>query len=156
MAGILPVITASVRLSAPAAPATRRRFPMLVTDDAASVPRPALVRLSMSIFVPAAGRVRLPTRPRKPNPAGPPEPAAGVWVTVMSVPTPYSECSTVAWASLTPADAAVTVMTKPIPRARPRAIKTRLAYPPAQLTPQIGEEHENSSGKCPHHHTGRC
>ena len=96
---------------------------MLVTDDAASVPWPMLVRLSMSIFVPDAGRVPLPTRPRKPNPVGPPEPAVGVWVTVMSVPTPYSECSTVAWAFLTPEEAAITVITKPIPRARPRAMK---------------------------------
>ena len=47
----------------------------------------------------------------------------GVWVTVMSVPTPYSECSTVAWAFLTPDDAAVTVITKPIPSARPRAMR---------------------------------
>ncbi len=96
---------------------------MLVTDDADSVPCPMLVRLSMSIFVPDAGRVWFPTRPRNPKPVGPPEPAVGVWVTVMSVPTPYSECSTVAWASLTPEDAAVTVITRPIPRARPRAMK---------------------------------
>ena len=123
MAGIFPVMTASVRLSAPAAPATWVSFPMLVTDDAASVPWPMLVRLSMSIFVPAAGRVWFPTRPRNPKPVGPPEPAVGVWVTVMSVPTPYSECSTVAWAFLTPDEAAVTVITNPIPRARPRAMK---------------------------------
>ncbi len=95
---------------------------MLVTDAEDRVPWPMLVRLSMSIFVPDAGRVRLPTRPRKPKPVGPPEPAVGVWVTVMSVPTPYSECSTVPWAFLTPEDAAVTVITKPIPRARPRAM----------------------------------
>ncbi len=114
MAGILPVMTASVRLSAPAAPATWCSVPMLLTDDADSVPWPMLVD---------AGRDWLPTWPRKPNPAGPPEPAAGAWVTVTSVPTPYSECSTVAWASLTPEAAAVTVITKPIPSARPRAMK---------------------------------
>ena len=60
MAGILPVMTASVRLSAPAAPATSRSWPMRVTDEAASVPWPMLVSRSTSIFVPAAGRVRLP------------------------------------------------------------------------------------------------
>ena len=123
MAGILPVMTASVRLSAPAAPATCCSLLMLLTDDADKVPWPMLVRWSMLIVVPDAGRDWLPTRPRKPKPAGPPDPAVGVWVTVTSVPTPYSEWSTAAWASLTPEDAAVTVITKPIPRARPRAMK---------------------------------
>ena len=123
MAGIFPVMTASVRLSAPAAPATWVSFPMLVTDAADSVPWPMLVRLSMLIFVPDAGRFWFPTRPRNPKPVGPPEPAVGAWVTVRSVPTPYSEWSTVAWASLTPDEAAVTVITNPIPRASPRAMK---------------------------------
>jgi len=98
-------------------------FRYVLTDVADSVPWPMLVRLSILIFVPDAGRDWLPTRPRKPNPAGPPEPAVGAWVTVTSVPTPYSECSTVVWAFLTPEAAAVTVITKPIPRARPRAMK---------------------------------
>src|SRR5260221_8109613 len=39
-------------------------------------------------------------------------------VTVTSVPTPYSELSTSAWAFFTPAEAAVTVTTRPIPSAR--------------------------------------
>ncbi len=96
---------------------------MLATDEVDKVPSPALVRLLMSIFVPAAGRDLLPTWPRNPNEPGVNEPALGVWVTVTSVPTPYSECSTCACASLTPDDAAVTVMTRPIPSARPRAMK---------------------------------
>ena len=95
MAGILPVMTASVRLSALAAPATCCSLPMLLTDDADKVPWPMLVRWSMLIVVPDAGRDWLPTRPRKPNPPGRREPAVGVWVTVTSVPTPYSEWSTV-------------------------------------------------------------
>ena len=33
---------------------------------------------------------------------GPPSPSLAVCDTVMSVPTPYSECSTSSWASLTP------------------------------------------------------
>src|SRR5579875_1466370 len=45
-------------------------------------------------------------------------------VTVASVPTPYSELSTLDWALFTPADAADTVTTSPTPRARPSAMKT--------------------------------
>ena len=51
-------------------------------------------------------------------------PAAGVLVTVTSVPTPYSACSTVPWAFLTPEAAAVTVITRPIPSAMPSAMNT--------------------------------
>ena len=59
---------------------------------------------------------------RKPNAVAAFSPCDGAWVTVRSVPTPYSECSTVACESFTPAEAADTVMTKPTPRARPRAM----------------------------------
>ena len=52
---------------------------------------------------------------------GPPAPRLAAWVTVMSVPTPYRDCSTWLWAALTPAEAALTVMTRPIPTARPSA-----------------------------------
>ena len=45
-------------------------------------------------------------------------------VTVTSVPTPYSPCSTADWAFFTPADAATTVMTRPTPTASPSEIKT--------------------------------
>ena len=44
-------------------------------------------------------------------------------VTVMSVPTPYSPLRTPAWAFFTPAEAAVTVMTRPTPTASPSAMK---------------------------------
>jgi hypothetical protein len=44
-------------------------------------------------------------------------------VTVTSVPTPYSELRTSDWAFLTPAEAAVTVRTSPMPSARPSAMK---------------------------------
>ena len=47
----------------------------------------------------------------------------GLPVTVTSVPTPYSDFSTSDWAFFTPADAAVTVTTRPIPSARPSAMK---------------------------------
>ena len=57
-------------------------------------------------------------------PSLPPLPGAGALggalpVTVMSVPTPYSDFSTSAWAFLTPAEAAVTVTTRPIPARDP-------------------------------------
>ena len=78
----------------------------------------------VSILVPAAGRLAVPVRNPKPNEPGVNDPAVGVLVTVTSVPTPYSACSTVPWAFLTPADAAVTVMTSPTPRARPSAMNT--------------------------------
>ena len=70
MAGIFPVMTTSVRLSAPDAPDTSCSFAMLVTEELDNVPSPALVRLSMSIFVPAAGRVLVPVRPSNPNAPG--------------------------------------------------------------------------------------
>src|SRR6202034_2455953 len=44
-------------------------------------------------------------------------------VTVTSVPTPYSEASTLDSAFFTPAEAALTVTTRPIPTARPKATK---------------------------------
>src|SRR5579875_3213057 len=50
--------------------------------------------------------------------------ADGFWVTVTSVPTPYSELSTSAWAFFTPEEAADTVITRPTPSARPSAITT--------------------------------
>ncbi len=122
--GILPVILVSVSVRLPVAAATSRSFPIEVTEDEVRVPRPRLVRLSTSIVVPGLGRPCDPNEPRNPKDRGVDEPAAGALVTVMSVPTPYSECSTSPWASLTPADSAVTVMTRPMPRARPTAIMT--------------------------------
>jgi hypothetical protein len=56
------------------------------------------------------------------NSPPPDELAGGASVTVTSVPIPYSECSTVACAVLTPAAAAVTVSTVPTPTASPAAL----------------------------------
>ena len=122
MAGMVPVILVSTSESPPAAAATLCRP---ATEDRlaeVSVPKPTLRSESMSILVPAAGRVRVPVDP--PNSKAPPpkEPAVGVWVTVISVSSPYSECSTLVWAFLTPAESAVTVMTRPMPSARPSAM----------------------------------
>src|SRR6202011_4673230 len=103
--------------------ATPFRPATVVTDDAgieASVAVPP--RVLVSILVPAAGRVVVPVRNPNPNEPGVNDPAAGVLVTVASVPTPYSDFSTVPWAFLTPVAAAVTVMTRPMPKARPRAM----------------------------------
>jgi hypothetical protein len=44
-------------------------------------------------------------------------------VTVTLVPAPYSELSTSASAFFTPAEAELTVTTRPIPTARPRAMR---------------------------------
>jgi len=44
-------------------------------------------------------------------------------VTVTSVPTPYSPCSTADWAFFTPFEVAITVTTRPTPTARPSAMK---------------------------------
>ena len=120
IAGILPVTLVSVSVRPPAAAATPFSFDTVVTEDEPIVPRPPPRRVSMSMVVPAAGRVRVPVAPRNPN--DPAELALGALVTVMSVPWPYSACSTLPWAFLTPDDTAVTTMTRPMPRARPTAI----------------------------------
>jgi hypothetical protein len=125
MAGTVPLSVRSVRASPPAAAATSRRPDTVLTEDAlieASVgPADSVLVL---ILVPAAGRDLVPVWKPMPNDPGVNDPAFGVFVTVTSVPTPYSACSTVPWAFLTPADAAVTVITRPTPRARPSAMNT--------------------------------
>src|SRR5215469_9053892 len=76
--------------------------------------------------------IRGPPPEARPGPAGPtviwflpPFPdGCGFFVTVTFVPTPYSELSTSPWAFFTPEEAAVTVITRPIPNARPRAMTT--------------------------------
>ncbi len=125
MAGTVPLRVRSFRVSPPAAADTSCRPATVVTEDElieASVAPAASVLVS--ILVPAAGRLAVPARNPKPNEPGVNDPAFGVLVTVTSVPTPYSACSTVPWAFLTPADAAVTVITRPTPRARPSVMKT--------------------------------
>ena len=125
MAGTVPLSVRSFSVSPPAAADTSRRPATAATEDApieASVGPAASVLVL--ILVPAAGRLLVPVRNPKPNEPGVNDPAVGVLLTVMSVPTPYSACSTVPWAFLTPADAAVTVITRPTPRARPSAMKT--------------------------------
>ena len=125
MAGTVPLIVRLFRVSPPAAAATPFRPATVVTDDAgieASVAVP--LRVLVSILVPAAGRFVVPVRNPNPNEPGVNDPAVGVLVTVTSVPTPYSAFSTVPWAFLTPVAAAVTVITRPMPRARPSAMNT--------------------------------
>ena len=88
MAGIFPVILVSVSVRPPAAAATPLSLDTVVTEDEAIEPSPVPRSVSTSIVVPAAGRVRVPVRPAKPNAPGVLEPAVGVLVTVMSVPSP--------------------------------------------------------------------
>ncbi len=103
-------------VTAPAAAATPFSFEIVVTAESLRLPR-LRVAVSWSILIVAPG-LNVKLRPPSPN-----EPAEGAVVTVADVPTPYRFCSTVPCAALTPDDAAFTVMTRPIPRARPTAMK---------------------------------
>jgi hypothetical protein len=53
--------------------------------------------------------------------------AAAALVTVMSVPSPYSDCRTLPWAFSMPEDTELTTMTRAMPRASPEAT-TRAAF----------------------------
>ena len=125
-AGTVPLTVTSVSASPPVAADTPPSRLTGASEAAFIVPYWVLTSWLMLILVPAA---ICPLRTfliscRKPNEVPPPEPLAGGCVTVMSVPTPYSVCSTVACESLTPFEAAVTVITRPTPSARPSAMRT--------------------------------
>ena len=86
----MPLTVRSMRVSPPAAAATLASLEILVTDAELIEARVKLVvSVLSSILLPAAGLVLVPAFWRKlnPNPL-PPAPAVGVFVTVMSVPTP--------------------------------------------------------------------
>src|SRR6266702_1372976 len=107
-----------INVSAPEAARTPCRADTSETRVAGMVPSPGL----------SSNWSREKRRPARcafgafrPNLAGPPDPAPAAWVTVTSVPTPYSDCRTVLWAVRTPAAMADTVTTRPIPSARPSA-----------------------------------
>ena len=95
----------------------------------------------VSILVPAAGRLVVPVRKPKPNEPGVNDPAVGVLVTVTSVPTPYSACSTVPWAFLTPADGRRHGDHQADAERQAERDEHALAHAAAKLTPQICEEH---------------
>src|ERR1700722_11049691 len=118
-------ILLSFSVSAPVAAATFLSLLIDVTEAVPIGPYWALLNRFTLILVPDFGLAPVPPAPGKPNPVRPgvPEPKVGAWVTVMSVPTPYSECSTADCAFFAPADAAVTMITSPTPSARPSAIK---------------------------------
>ncbi len=97
---------------------------MLTADELIEARVAPWLSVLLLILVPAAGRLVVPALNPKPNEPGVNDPAAGVLVTVTSVPTPYSAFSTEPWAFLTPEAAAVTVITRPMPRARPSAMNT--------------------------------
>ncbi len=113
--GILNVVSTFAAVTAPAA-ATPFSFEIVATAEPLRAPR-LRVAVSWLILIVAPG---LNVKLRSPSPK---EPAEGAVVTVADVPTPYRFCSTVACAALTPDDAAFTVMTGPIPRARPTEMK---------------------------------
>src|SRR5256885_10280065 len=98
----------------------------VASEAAFIVPYWLLTSWLMLILVPAAicPLLTFLISCRNPNEVPPPDPLTGGCVTVMSVPTPYSVCSTVACEALTPSEAAVTVITRPTPSARPSAMRT--------------------------------
>ena len=90
-AGTVPLTVRSVSVSPPAAAATLSSLEIAVTDEEPieeSVK--SLLSVLSLILLPAAGRLAVPVLCRKLNPNPPPPAAAvvGVFVTVMSVPTP--------------------------------------------------------------------
>ena len=95
-AGTVPLIVRLSRVSPPAAAATPCRPATVSTDDELIAASVGLAESVLSlILVPAAGRDLVPARKPKPKDPGVNDPAFGVLVTVTSVPTPYSACSTV-------------------------------------------------------------
>ncbi len=90
-AGTVPDTVRSVSVRPPAAAATLSSLEIVVTLAALSEESvKSLVSVLSLILLPAAGRLLVPVFCRKLNP-NPPPPAAlvvGVFVTVMSVPTP--------------------------------------------------------------------
>ena len=127
ISGTVPVIVTSESASPPTAAVTPGCRATVASEAAPRVPYWELTRSLILIFVPAAVA---PLRSdwiccRNPNEVDPPAVSfAGGWVTVTSVPTPYSACSTEAWEFFTPLEAAVTVITRPMPRARPSEMNT--------------------------------
>ena len=120
--GMVKVSLVSFSVSPPAAAATPFSLATDATSLAGRCRAPVLVRLSMLTFVPASGRCPLlPPRGTGTQP-GPKLPTDGALVTVISVSCPYSECSTSPCAFFTPPDRAVTVITRPMPSARPSAM----------------------------------
>jgi len=117
----LPETFIAVSVSPPTACFTPPREAMCVTLVTTSDCCPGELRI-------AARENALPWPPWLPGfilkLCGPPCESLAVCVTVMSVPTPYSECRTVSCALLTPLAYAVTATTSPTPTARPRAVSS--------------------------------
>ena len=125
-AGTFPVTVMSVSASAPAAAVTCCCPDTAASWAAVSVPYWVFCSSLSLILAPAAS---WPLRTCliccwKPNVRLVPDPCFGGWVTVRSVPTPYSEFRTDTCAFCTPAAAEVTVITSPIPSASPSATNT--------------------------------
>src|SRR5262245_34723665 len=112
----------SIAASPPATALTPGRRAMEATDEADSAPSPSVSERLSTCWTVLPGLKAYLLDPGLDIDAG--FNGGGALVTVTSVPTPYSECSTAAWALLTPADAAVTVTTRPTPTARPTAISS--------------------------------
>jgi hypothetical protein len=113
----VPLTLMSKPLKPPATDLTPSRWAILPSAVSLIVPCPSM-GTTLSVFVFAD--LSAPEVPLSLNICGPPLPALGAWVTVRSVPTPYSECSTADCAVRTPAEAAVTVITRPTSACRDR------------------------------------
>ena len=90
-AGTVPVTVRSVSVSPPAAAATLSSLEIVVTfEELIEESVRSCVSVLSLILLPAAGRLLVPVFCRKlnPNPPLPAAPVVGVFVTVMSVPTP--------------------------------------------------------------------
>ncbi len=90
-AGTVPLTVRSVSVSPPAAAATLVSLEIVVTfEDASEARVKSWLSVLSLILLPAAGRLFVPVLCRKlnPNPPLPAAPLVGVFVTVMSVPTP--------------------------------------------------------------------
>jgi hypothetical protein len=121
----VPVMWTELRLRVPVAPATPFSFAMEETRESSIVVSPGAELSRSRLKALLAFGVELPEGGPPPKWKPPELWGVAALVTVMSVPTPYKEWSTSAWAALTPAAAAVTVTTRPTPRAKP--IATTLA-----------------------------
>ena len=87
----MPLTVRSVSVSPPAAAATLSSLEIVVTFEVLSEASvKSVVSVLSLILLPAAGRLLVPVLWRKlnPNPPPPAAPVVGVFVTVMSVPTP--------------------------------------------------------------------
>ena len=124
----MPLKRVLVRESTAAAEATLSTF-FTVLRVAASITVAPRVGSSREVFTWRPVPVSVPAPAPKSNRGPPPAPcwvvalcAVAGWLTVMSVPTPYTDCRTLCCAWRTPPETASTMMTRAIASAIPIAM----------------------------------